>query len=837
MRDHSGDKYRHIILDGVTETERFRRPLQRIEPSQIPARNRQQHGNFLLGQLNALQSTMEHARQLQEMAGLEGGFGLQVEFESFPDIELAFESLARERGGIELLNVRHDAGKTLATVFVPDGKLQHFENLLRDYLAERRDRAGRARDHQRLVNAIEQIRAATLRALWTDDLSVFPVDDKEVFWWEVWLPVGPDRQATVADFRRLAGGMDLGVAPGELRFPERTVLLVRASGGQMRRSMLALNCVAELRRAKETAEFFDSLPPVEQPEWLDELLARSSFPGMNEDVPHVCLLDTGVNNRHLLLAPALSDADLHTVEPAWGFNDLCGHGTAIAGLALAGDLTRILETDATVEIGHRLESVKLLPEDGANAGDDRHHGYLTTEAVSRPEVTDPYRKRAFCLTVTARDYRDRGRPSAWSAAIDRLASDAEESNASPRLLIVSAGNVDDPNAWREYPQSNSTDGIHDPGQAWNALTVGAYTELDRIEEADAEAYRPIAPQGGLSPFSTTSQCWQPPIWPIKPDVVFEGGNAAKDALGAVWMPSLSLLTTNHEPHQRLFTTANATSAATALAARMAAQLMAAYPELWPETIRALMVHSAQWTEAMQRMFLPPNGKARKKDYADLVRHCGFGVPNLDAALWSVANSLSMVVQESLQPFVRESPKDPTLRDMHLHRLPWPLEELEALQETPVEMRVTLSYFIEPNPSERGFRSRYRYESHGLRFDVKRPHESEGAFRGRINAMARGEETGTPVGGDDPAWVIGPKNRHRGSIHSDIWQGKAADLASRGVLAVYPTVGWWKTRTRHERYNMATRYALIISIRAPEAKVDLYSAVVNKIAAPVTIGVS
>jgi len=91
--------------------------------------------------------------------------------------------------------------------------------------------------------------------------------------------------------------------------------------------------------------------------------------------------------------------------------------------------------------------------------------------------------------------------------------------------------------------------------------------------------------------------------------------------------------------------------------------------------------------------------------------------------------------------------------MHLHRLPWPLTELEQLGETQVQMRVTLSYFIEPNPSERGFRSRYRYESHGLRFDVKRPLESEDEFRARINAAARDEEEGTRSGSDDPQWYI------------------------------------------------------------------------------------
>jgi len=147
----------------------------------------------------------------------------------------------------------------------------------------------------------------------------------------------------------------------------------------------------------------------------------------------------------------------------------------------------------------------------------------------------------------------------------------------------------------------------------------------------------------------------------------------------------------------------------------------------------------------------------------------------------------------------------------------------------------LSYFIEPNPSVRGVRSRYRYESHGLRFDVQRPYESEAVFRSRINAAARDEEEGTlHLGGDDPKWLIGKQNRHKGSLHSDIWRGSAADLASRGVLAVYPALGWWKTRQKLERYNNKARYALIISIHAPEIDVDIYTAIANQIAVPVLV---
>ena len=827
---------RHFILDGVTETEPYRYPGSGGDgPPKPPPQNRPRHGAALQRQIGEIRGVAEVAREAQQAAGMEDGLGLQVEFESFPNIELAFESLARERSGIELLNVRHEDGRTHATVFVPDGKLDHFERLIREYLEEARDRAGRARDHQRLIDAIRQIRAASLRALWTDSVNEFPTPDDGAVWWEVWLPVRRDRRAMVAAFRERAGAQGMDIAQGELNFPERTVVMARASVDQMERSMVTLNSIAELRRPKETADFFDSMERDEQADWLADLLNRARFAPEADDTPHACLLDSGVNRGHPLLAPALDAGNLHTVEPGWGTDDAAGHGTEMAGLALVGDLSELLADAGPVEIEHRLESVKLIPRAAMPAAGPRHHGYLTVEAVARPEVTAPLRRRVYGMAVTARDDRDRGRPSAWSAAIDSLAVDFDGDGANPRLLIVSAGNVGDPDAWSNYPDSNDTDGVHDPAQAWNALTVGACTDLVEITEPDAGGYSPIAPGGGLSPFSTTSVTWDR-HWPLKPDVVFEGGNAAKDAISAVSMHSLSLLTTHYLPANRLFTTTNATSAATALASRFAARIMATYPRLWPETIRALIVHSAEWTDAMKGQSFRTDRGSKKDKFLRLIRRCGFGVPDFDRALWTVDNSLTMVVEERLHPFKRAGSGPPTLRDMHLHDLPWPRDVLEDLGETPVEMRVTLSYFIEPNPSRRGHRSRYRYESHGLRFDVKRPLESVDEFRKRVNLAARDEDEGSPGRSrGDPAWLIGARGRHRGSLHSDIWRGTAADLASRGVIAVYPTAGWWKTRQALERYDKAARYSLVVSIRAPKVDVDLYTEVENLVAVRVDAG--
>ncbi len=817
----------HLIISDATETERYRRVRTRIEPVLLPAQIRAIHGATLQRQLANLRDAATQVKQAQIDAGFDSEFGMLIQFRSFPDINLAFESLANESSKIELMNVKQVDNQTFATVFVPDGKLVRFDNLLNDYIAERRNRNGGALDHRPLIDTIQEIRSATFDELWTDSVEALPATDEEVIWWEVWLPVRGNRETITTQFRRIATSIGFQIADGNVSFPERTVLLMRGQKRQIQQSMMLLNNVAELRRAKETAEFFDALDPAEQREWVDNLLLNIRPP--RPDSPFVCLLDSGVNNGHPLLTEYLRDENLHVVDPNWSPADEQGHGTGMAGIALYGDLTESLDDLSPINLTHQLESVKLLRYNGGNA--DRHHGVLTIDAVARPEITAPNSKRVFSLAITTKDNRDRGRPSAWSATLDRLAVDYDNDNYSPRLFVVSAGNINDHDSWLNYPNSNTTDSIHDPGQAWNVLTVGSYTNKTTVVGEGTEGFTPVSPAGGLSPFSTTSCTWEK-FRPLKPDVVFEGGNAAKDGNWACTIPSLSLLTTHHQPHERLLTTSNATSAASALCANFAAQLMAVYPNLWPETIRALIVHSAEWTDEMERTF--KTGATPKERIKNLIRHCGYGVPNLAHAMWSVKNSLTLIIQEAFQPFERVGSKAPVTRDMHLHRLPWPLEELESLGATEIEMRVTLSYFVEPNPSARGFKGRYMYESHGLRFDVRRPLESENQFRSRINQHVRDAEEGEAAGGNDPDWDLGTKLRHLGSLHCDTWRGPAVELAQRGMLAVYPALGWWKSRTKLERYNKQARYALLISIKAPTLDVDLYNAIQTKIEVPVRV---
>ena len=179
-------------------------------------------------------------REGQENLELISGLGMQIEFIGQPDVELAFESLGNERGRnkaqhIEVLSIHKEGDITSANVFVPDGKLVHFENYIQDYLTEKRRADGVSADHKSLINTLSAIRLAEIKSLWTDDLSLLPSDPDEAFWWEVWLPVRGNRNAVVTDFHRISHATGCQVSEHKVDFPERTITWMYGSQSQFSR--------------------------------------------------------------------------------------------------------------------------------------------------------------------------------------------------------------------------------------------------------------------------------------------------------------------------------------------------------------------------------------------------------------------------------------------------------------------------------------------------------------------------------------------------------------------------------------------------------------------------
>ena len=828
----ANERFSHIFLKNPPSIKNFTSTSSMGAMMRIPDRDRQAHSKYLLDRLNSAWQEAEN-KQAVIHAVREGVY---IEFKSDPGADLVTKSLDDMRSKkVRLLNVRTegegDAIVTYATVYVANEKKNHFLNKIQEY-AEKDLKSGKPKN-AKLINSIADIREAILvESFWQDKKELIPSEEKA--WCEVWL--SSDTDVAIQKFEELLVHEEIEKEQGLIKFPERAVKLIFANRKQLERLTTLSDDIAEYRLAKETAAFWLDMENQEQAQWVKDLLQRCKV----EPNPKVaiCVLDTGINNGHPLLSLVLKSADCQAVDPSWGIDDHDGHGTLMAGLAAYGDLRECLSGTGTIHLRHCLESVKILPKPPKKNA-LKLWGYITDQAVSRAEIQSPDKKRILCMAISAIDTRDRGRPSSWSGNVDQLSSGVNDNNK--RLFIICAGNITvaDFKTIQNYPDAQLTDSVHDPAQSWNALAVGAYTKLDQIKNKSFAGFSPVAPSGGLSPFSTTSLEWDP-RWPIKPDIVMEGGNVARDGKGfCSSTDDLSLLSTFRDPATRHFCDFSMTSAATAQAAWFAAQIHNVYPDIWPETIRALMVHSAEWTDTLKAQFLPT--RPTKKDYSQLLRICGYGVPNLTRALYSASNSLTLIAQEELQPFDKKNDGESgyKTKEMHLYDLPWPKEDLLNLSDqTKVQMRVTLSYFIEPGPGEIGWKDRYRYASHALRFDVKSPKETKDDFLKRINVAVRSENEdhpGTPSASDH--WIIGSNGRDKGSIHSDIWDGTAAELAESGVIAIYPVIGWWRERAYLEKWNRKARYALVVSITTPEEQVDIYTSVANKIGITVPISVN
>lgn len=771
------------------------------------------------------------------VAGAVAGF--TIELSSLPgfvhNLDRGFFGLASTGKTPELKVVRTETSSAgdvqVAVVFVPNGAAGTFLSALDNYEGERTPNDNRKQAD--LVERIASIRRATIRALWTDDPTLFP-DDRIDVWWEVWL-----RRRDGHELDRLASYLqtvDTPMASRSLRLDDRLVVLVRATTAQLAGAVDVLDDLVELRKPAEHLGFLTDLAPADQADWVDDLADRLNPAAA--DAPHVCLLDTGVERIHPLLEGSLDPGDCHTVEPTWGTEDRDGHGTEMAGIALYGDLAPAVVASGTHELWHRLESVKAFKD--ANATRPDAYGAVTSEAVSRPEITAPDRRRVFSMTFSAAPTSTLpGEPTSWSATLDALAAGRgvmtdirgvtyldDTSDRAARLIVVSTGST--------IPDSGSTDHldwadsspVEDPAQAWNVLTVGAFTDLhDLTGDTSFADWTATALPGDLSPFSSTGLTFAT-TWPHKPDVVAEGGNTATSPSGDdIDTPaSLQLLTTGRPSRGRLLWTTHGTSPATAAVAGIAAGIWAVQPDLWPETVRALVVHSATWTQRMSDAFAPAKTQQHK---VSLLRRYGWGVPSLPRALQSATDALTLVAEDTIRPFDGNGATD----ELRLHTLPWPSQALRDLDESEVNLRVTLSYFVDPNPSRRGWNKRFAYQSHGLRFAVKRDTDTLEIFQKRINKAARedGDKTTAPT---EKGWLLGADARTNGSLHADIWTGTARQLAERDTIAVYPVGGWWKDQPKRDRSTAGVRYALIVSIETEPNAADIWTPVAAQVGIPI-----
>ena len=699
-------------------------------------------------------------------------------------------------------------------------KIEAFSDPERDT-----EKTKQPRNAKLLLN-IQDIKLATLEAFWTDgQFHRFP-ETRDQIWWEVWFRKSDFLEKREAIFLRLEN-VGAVVGPTELQFVEHVVRLVKATKQQLIDSLLLSDCLAELRKPQEINDFItaDSDDFETEQEYAQDLLKRTKIT-INDSSVLVCLLDSGVNNKHELLSEIVKDEHLYSWKAGWGVADTNprgGHGTGMAGLVLYGDLTDLLGCTDGYEIFHGVESFKIIhPRSAINP---ELFGVVYRDGCNTPFIDRPKNKRLYCISVTNSGITGNGRPSSSSAAIDDIAFGNLHESAEKQLIIVSGGNIDI-QKHSEYPTLNFEETIQDPGQAYNAITVGGFTLKDKTKDG---SHQVLAKRGAIAPCSSTSSIWDSQ-WANKPDIVLEAGNYLIDGDGVAKHPELDPLSLDSDIRNNLFIPFGGTSSAAAFAAKMAAELMTEYPDLWPETIRGLIIHSAEWTEAMKEGL----DITRKEDRKQLICSVGYGVPNLSKALLSANNALTIIGENQIRPYQLEG-STVKYNEFHLYEIPWPEEVLrDIVAERDVRITITLSYFIEPNPGSKQYSKSFSYHSHNLDFKLIKPTEDFGTFKRRMSAAANDSDDTESVDGTSEDWSIRESIRSKGSVKKDFLETNGADLSTRKYLAVYPKSGWYKSRKKLEKYNDSVRYSLIVTIETEDTNIDIYTPVANLIAAQVEL---
>jgi hypothetical protein len=811
----------HLFVKNVHSSQEYTTPPGHPIDFPIPQRDRQSHGNLILSSLNQIWELHNQEAIQRKEAGKPVKDGEYITFISADKQLLELDSLSSN--GAKLLNVKSNAENKsqIATIYIPDTKKEKLIGKIKKYLNTDTKKGLPA--SQKLVDKIDEIQRTTIQYLWSGSNEYLPKED--TVWCELWLAIEESEiDDKLQKLYQTCDFLNIPFLEKPTIFPERLIINVKLNYDQLTELVFSVGEIAEIRRAEELNSFWLDQTIVDREDLIESAIDNISYSDSNN---YISILDSGINNDHLLLKNSLSDNDRLSVDINWGKNDSghYGHGTSMAGISLYGNLNRTLENNNPLEIRHKLESVKILPPNGYENDIDKYH-FITQNAVNIAIINNPHFKRIFCMAVTGKNQNDFGKPSTWSAYLDKIIFGNDENDK--KIFVISAGNVRDEEDWKNYPDSNKDLSVESPAQAWNAITIGAYTSKI-LSDANT-----IANKFELSPYSRTSSSWEN-FWPIKPEVVFEGGNLKKMDNGDIdYHEDLDILSTSSNASINAFSRFNATSAATAFASNFLAQLRSVYPDAWEETLRALMIHSSSWTMEMINQFKINLGKVGDKQ--KLLRIVGYGIPNLQKAIECKSNYLTFISEEIITPYKL----DGTVKTnkIHYYEFPWPSETLASLGETNVTLRVTLSYYIEPNPGDKGYSTKYSYQSTAIKFLLINPTEDFDNFKirtNRINIESLKDELGVDKlsEGDydknqEKRWFLGA-DTFKGSIHSNFWRGSAAEIAVCNKLAVFPVAsGWWKQLKKQKKYDSQLRYSLVVSIETPENSADIYTEIANQI---------
>ena len=334
----------------------------------------------------------------------------------------------------------------------------------------------------------------------------------------------------------------------------------------------------------------------------------------------ILIVDSGIRS-HPLLANAIADRIVlpssdGKIKEGQDIDDV-GHGTAVAGIALYGDVNKcveIKEFDPQVW----LYSAKIMyRDDDGNATFDEK-SLLEHQLKDAVEKTVEKHTRCKIVNISLgnsdRKMMQGQRQFRIASLIDELSSKHSE-----LLFTIAAGNstydVDEHELYPHYLMDNPRVKIIDPATSAHGITVGSISfPQARLKKSDSP-----------SPFTRVGPGLREMI---KPELVDYGGGYGSD-----------LITVNPSwiSEGRLFTLERGTSFSAPKIAHYLARLKDAFPNASRNFLKALLLSSAaiptERPEPLDKIDLCSSNKELQK----VLNIYGYGKPDLDRALYSESN--------------------------------------------------------------------------------------------------------------------------------------------------------------------------------------------------------
>lgn len=556
--------------------------------------------------------------------------------------------------------------------------------------------------------------------------------------------------------------------------------------------------------------------------------------GPAPDAPSVCVIDSGIQEQHVWLAPAVDGAASQCFLPgsATDVKDEVpagGHGTRVAGAILYGEH---VPDSGSPQLRVWIQNARVL--DAASRIPDALFPPSVLRDIVRHFHKGTRATRIFNQSINATTPCRLKHMSAWASAIDQMSQEHDVlfvqtvGNLACHHPAPASGIAEQLASGVEYPDylARSGNRVANPGQSLQALTVGsiAYGALE------AGGWRSFASRDGEpSAFSRSG----PGIWSvIKPEVVEYGGDALRDASTPVTVkvggsipdacPALVRSTLHGGPaHGR-------DSAGTSFAAPKVARIAAAVQALLPGEPallhRALVVQSARWPSWAEQLLQDVRGcdarkdkQARDQKGAELlgvVRSLGFGRPDEERATTNTDHRVTLVTsgQRALGP-----------GQCDIYQVPVPRELSRPGADYEVRIDVTLSYVAHPRRTRRNLR---RYLSTWLDWVSSKLNEPLDVFERRVLANLKVDEE-EPERGTTLPWVFHEQDnwgvvrglrRNSGTVQKDWAIVRSHSLPDSFCIAVRGHQGWSRDP------DSAARYSLVVTLDVVGQEVPIYEPV-------------